>query len=59
MRTQRLHADVYTTLAGVVGPLRNDANEAKLLRCIHTTKGILARSDGGAFWSGEQENFDF
>ncbi|GKB06078.1 hypothetical protein Tco_0834311 [Tanacetum coccineum] len=38
MRTQRLHTDVYTTLAGVVGPLRNEANEAKLLRCIHTTK---------------------
>ncbi|GKA77095.1 hypothetical protein Tco_0783556 [Tanacetum coccineum] len=32
MRRQRLHADVYTTLAGVVGPLRYEANEAKLLR---------------------------
>ncbi|GJY64614.1 hypothetical protein Tco_0466074 [Tanacetum coccineum] len=38
MRTHRLHVDVYTTLAGVVGPLRDEANEAKLLRCIHTTK---------------------
>ncbi|GJS30641.1 retrovirus-related pol polyprotein from transposon TNT 1-94 [Tanacetum coccineum] len=51
MRRQRLHADVYTTLAGVVSPLRYEANEAmgfsKGWKCVgHRDKGQYKNGRG-------------